>query len=90
VSILNKPNHVLLSGRRDFAKGILLALMREGLPFPVKLFEDSFAHSSHHLLAKKNFPYLDKVNEAILHFHENGLLMDILWANDLKGYLSLL
>jgi len=83
-AFIESPTHVVLSITDDFLRGLEFILRDKGMENPFLPFEDSFARVTSHYLTKKNFPFLPKINEAILHFHENGLMIKSVWITEYK------
>jgi len=80
--IIESPEHILLLHSRDYINAIRNVFIREKLPFPLQLFDDNYADVWSHYLTKKNFPYMEKVDQAIMIFYENGFLRESIFIRD--------
>jgi len=85
-AIENSPEHVILSTARDLFNNGKHISMKLNRKFPYKIFDNNMALVTYKVLTKRNFPYLEEVNHAIMQFWENGFIKNSLWINDLKGF----
>jgi len=85
LEITATQEHVIMSTTREIMNVLEHLYLKRNAKFPFKLFKDNYASMFITILAKRNFPYLPKVNDAILHFWENGFLRDGLWITEFKG-----
>jgi len=76
------PKHVISGILRNYYDLGKPLHQKVGLPYPFKNLDDVFATLHLNFLAKKNFPYLNQANEAIMKFWEGGLIRYVLWIND--------
>jgi len=80
------PEHVIMTNSRSYDGLMRLAYQKRGQFYPYLMFEEDYTPLNFHLLVKRNFPYLQQLDQAILRILENGFLSEGgYWIGDLKG-----
>jgi len=85
--VTESPRHVLMYYTHDFFVTGKKLYLQSNKEYPFQAMDDQFGLSTFHILVKNNFPYIHLVNDAILHFWENGFLKNSIWITELNGYL---
>jgi len=60
--------------------------LKFNMPFPFKDLDDTFAPLHVNILTKKNFPYLEAINHAIMKLWEGGFIIYSALIDDFEGW----
>jgi len=90
LELISSPEHVITMTTREIVSIVEYIFLKRNIKSPFKAFDDNYIITYFSILTKKNFPYLQEVDMAILHFWENGFIGNgFLWVTDNMRYESL-